>query len=628
VLAICVFALVGALSVSFGVFHWQDWRGDVRDCLDEHQMLARELAPQIAQAQESGDRRALAGVIAIAKGDPQVTQLIWSPIGGPAQVLLDRGGPAAPPAASESEARRFSGGWVSVIEPVGRAGRPVGALRLVADARAIDRKLTRNSVIGLELALIASLAVAPVVLVMTRRALAPLDALVLGMQALQQDHDFSRRVKVDTADEFGALTERFNGLVSELQAYDARLHATLAELTEARDVAEAATQMKSDFLANMSHEIRTPLNGVLGMATVMATRPLCDEQKQNLEVIRTSGEALLSVLNDVLDFSKIEAGRLELDPAPFEIADVVEAVQVVFGPLAAEKGLALEVSIAPAAAGRRLGDAARVRQVLFNMVSNAIKFTDCGSVRVRVAPQGDALCIEVEDTGAGIPPQMLERLFEKFVQGDSSATRRAGGTGLGLAICRELVELMGGQIELRSEVGRGSVFRLALPLPRVECRSSGGAEAIAQHDQSPVHLRRLRVLAADDNPVNRLVLRAMLDALGVDVEIVENGAEAVERWDAAARDLILMDIQMPVLDGLAAAQEIRGIEWARGLPRTRIVALSANAMRHQVESYLAGGMDDHLAKPLQPAELMRVLVEAAAAALEPAAEPRAQQAEA
>jgi CheY-like chemotaxis protein len=386
--------------------------------------------------------------------------------------------------------------------------------------------------------------------------------------------------------------------------------------------------MKSDFLANMSHEIRTPLNGVLGMVEVMAMGRLPDDQKGHLEVIRSSGQALLMVLNDILDFSKIEAGRLELVPAPFEIAEVTLAAQAVFAPLAIEKALTLQVSVTEAASGRRLGDAGRVRQILFNLISNAIKFTEGGGVSVRVdALHGGAgaLYIEVADTGVGVPAELVERLFEKFVQGDSSATRRAGGTGLGLAICRELVTLMDGRIELSSAHGLGSVFKVWLPLPWIGAEESDApADRRAEEAaQEPGDLSLLRVLAADDNAANRQVLSAMLEALGVRVQMVENGREAVDLWQAASPDLILMDIQMPVLDGVAAVAEIRAIEQARALAPTRIIALSANAMRHQVESYLAAGMDGHIAKPLQLEALLQALLEAAAAVRRPAASPRA-----
>jgi signal transduction histidine kinase/ActR/RegA family two-component response regulator len=373
--------------------------------------------------------------------------------------------------------------------------------------------------------------------------------------------------------------------------------------------AEAANAAKSTFLATMSHEIRTPLNGVLGMAQAMAGDELSDRQRDRLSVVHRSGEALLAILNDVLDLSKIEAGKLELEQLEFELAEVARGAYSAFTALANKKGLSFALDIEDAR-GRYLGDPTRLRQILYNLISNALKFTEQGEIRVTAARKGEILEISVKDTGVGIPPESLSKLFAKFDQLDSSTTRRFGGTGLGLAICRELAQLMSGEISVTSELGLGSTFTLKVPL-----RWMGEEKAVctvieAMPDRADI---ALRVLAAEDNAVNQLVLKTLLHQMGVDPVVVDNGQLAVEAWETGDWDVILMDIQMPVMDGLTATAHIRQQELARGRARTPIVALTANAMSHQVEQYIAAGMDGHVAKPIQASDLFEALTRAAVA---------------
>ena len=376
-------------------------------------------------------------------------------------------------------------------------------------------------------------------------------------------------------------------------------------LSAAKHAAEAASHAKSQFLATMSHEIRTPLNGILGMAQVMQREGLPDAQRDRLRVIRRSGEALLGLLNDALDFSRIEAGKLGLEVGEFDMEHLTRGAVATFTPLAASKGLTFEFSIDEAAKGRFRGDPVRIRQILYNLAANAVKFTDRGGIGVCVSATGEGVTIEVADSGIGIPAGRTEGLFERFVQGDASATRRHGGVGLGLAISRSLAEMMGGSIRVSSVEGRGSIFTVTIPLERIaEPQPLAAPEPAAQAAEAD---HPIRILAAEDNAVNQLVLKTLLSQVGLEPTLVENGAEAIEAWKSGQWDVILMDIQMPVMDGVTAAREIRTFEAREDRRRTPIIAVTANAMSHQVAEYIEAGMDDVAPKPIDAAKLFEAI---------------------
>jgi signal transduction histidine kinase/CheY-like chemotaxis protein len=384
-----------------------------------------------------------------------------------------------------------------------------------------------------------------------------------------------------------------------------------ASLVMARIEAEAANDAKSVFLATISHEIRTPLNGVLGMAQAMSLDELSPAQTERLKVLHRSGETLLSLLNDVLDLAKIEAGKMTFECLDFDLGELVRGAVANFQALAAEKGLELGLDMG-AGEGVYRGDPTRVRQILFNLIGNALKFTSHGRIQIECRFGLAGLDISISDTGIGIPADRIGSLFAKFTQVDDSTTRRFGGTGLGLSICGELANLMGGRIEVQSVEGRGSRFTVKLPLERV------GDSAPPEPTAKPpvmVLAPGLRVLAAEDNATNQLVLRRLLEFAGVDVVIVENGLMAVEAWQNAEWDLILMDVHMPVLDGPSAVKAIRAREAEQRRRRTPIVALTANTLTHQVQSYLDGGMDAHLAKPIQVEALFAIIGDASERAL-------------
>ncbi|MBK6982547.1 MAG: response regulator [Betaproteobacteria bacterium] len=368
--------------------------------------------------------------------------------------------------------------------------------------------------------------------------------------------------------------------------------------------AESAGRARVQFLANMSHEIRTPLNGILGMTQLLREAPADEVQRQRLDAVLASGEHLLGLINDVLDFSKIEAGRLDVDDRPFEPHRAVREVTELLAARAQKRGLTLSTEIADGVPPWVLGDSGRLKQVLNNLIGNAIKFTERGSITVRVGVAQDPSCLrfEVADTGIGIATADQEDLFEPFRQVDASATRTHGGTGLGLAISRQLVQLMGGSIGIDSAPGRGSTFRFTIALTPVQAPCE-----FAPAESMPGSPLAGRVLLVEDNAVNREIARAMLARGNVTVDCAEDGLEAVEHAAATRFDLILMDCQLPKLDGYQATGQIRKYEKASGSSRVPIIALTANAIRGDRERCLEAGMDDYLSKPFRLDELQEML---------------------
>jgi len=511
--------------------------------------------------------------------------------------LVARGGPRA----------RTATGWAAALQVAGTLVYAVAALMLIGRGGPAERlfafAVMSTSMVHVLMRYyrsprVVAASLAPYVIV-----LAIVGANLLG-GALRAHHWLS------------AMAPVFTIIVFAVQFWSARaqLSGAWVELMSARDAAEsrehaaeAANRAKSQFLSTMSHELRTPLNGVLGMAQALATDELTLTQYERVSIIRRSSEALLSVLNDLLDLSKIEAGAIDLEVTAFDLEPLMRGVAASYQPLAAKKGLSFELDVDEAARGAYLGDSARIRRVLYSLADNAVKFTETGGVVLWASLEQGQLVVRVADSGIGISETDREHLFEGFFQADGTLTRRYGGAGVGLAVCRQLTGLMGGTIEAASKLGQGSTFTVRLPLARVQ---ADGAAAPAAPAEAQARPEELRVLAAEDNATNQLVLRTLLAAAGIAPTLVENGREAVEAWETQDWDIVLMDIQMPEMNGVDATRAIRQRELETGRARTPIIAVTANAMTHQVAEYDAAGMDGVVPKPIDNICLFEVMDQA------------------
>ncbi|NBF01350.1 response regulator [Pseudomonas sp. Fl5BN2] len=606
--------LLTLLLISFFTFvRIQDLRQELNHT---GQLIANQLAPATEYGVISGNNEGLESLLQATLATPHVHFLEVQDSANNILVYVEQ------PSASHNHAQQIKVFQAPIRlqriqvhndflqnDPTSQANQSDGYLGRVIVGMSNDAFNQRQQEILLKAGVLALFALLFTYLLARRLAAGlaqPISAMGHAVKAIQEG-DFKTPLPIVDDGELGNLARHINNLATGLELASREQQQAMSQLIQTREEAERANKAKSDFLAMMSHELRTPMNGVLGMLQLLETTEMTQEQSEYAALASESTEHLLKVINDILDFSRIERSALELEHIPFNLAELISSSAQAFQHSALQRGLDLQLRLPPGMESLQVkGDPTRIRQILVNLIGNALKFTEQGSVTIE--PQWQALDHEllwftcsVRDSGIGISPASLELMFDAFQQADSSISRRYGGTGLGLPIARTLAEHMGGTLRAQSEEGRGSVFTLEIPLALFQ----QSLPVLAPRVNTTAHQGEGRnVLLVEDNPVNQTVIQAMLRSLGFTVSIVTDGAQAVRSAESLIFEAILMDCRLPLVDGYEATRQIRQLPGCADLP---IIALTANALQGDREACLSAGMNDYLAKPFKRADLQQIL---------------------